>query len=75
MLTTARRARSTSPSSTPTSPNYDTYYELALQLLRPGGLIAIDNVLWGGDVASPQDKSDDTVAIRRLNDKLAKDDG
>ena len=54
--------------------NYDAYYERALKLVRAGGLIAIDNVLWGGDVANPQDKSDDTVAIRRLNDKLAKDD-
>ena len=54
--------------------NYDAYYERALKLVRSGGLIAIDNVLWGGDVANPQDKSDDTVAIRRLNDKLAKDD-
>ena len=54
--------------------NYDAYYERALKLVRAGGLIAIDNVLWGGDVANPQDKSDDTVAIRRLNDKLTKDD-
>ncbi|MGH6939232.1 class I SAM-dependent methyltransferase [Hypericibacter sp.] len=54
--------------------NYDPYYERALKLVRSGGLIAIDNVLWGGDVANPGDKSDDTVAIRRLNDKLAKDD-
>lgn len=54
--------------------NYDAYYERALKLVRAGGLIAIDNVLWGGDVANPADKSEDTVAIRRLNDKLAKDD-
>ncbi len=54
--------------------NYDAYYERALKLVRAGGLIAIDNVLWGGDVVRPEDKSDDTVAIRRLNDKLAKDD-
>jgi caffeoyl-CoA O-methyltransferase len=54
--------------------NYDAYYERALKLIRAGGLIAIDNVLWGGDVANPQDRSEETVAIRRLNDKLAKDD-
>jgi len=54
--------------------SYDAYYERALKLVRAGGLIAIDNVLWGGDVANPEDKSEDTVAIRRLNDKLAKDD-
>jgi len=54
--------------------NYDAYYERALKLVRAGGLIAIDNVLWGGDVANPQDRSEETVAIRRLNDKLAKDD-
>jgi predicted O-methyltransferase YrrM len=54
--------------------SYDAYYERALKLVRTGGLIAIDNVLWGGDVANPEDKSEDTVAIRRLNDKLAKDD-
>jgi predicted O-methyltransferase YrrM len=54
--------------------NYDAYYERALKLVRAGGLIAIDNVLWGGDVANAQEQSDETVAIRRLNDKLAKDD-
>jgi predicted O-methyltransferase YrrM len=54
--------------------SYDAYYERALKLVRAGGLIAIDNVLWGGDVANPEDKSEDTVTIRRLNDKLAKDD-
>jgi caffeoyl-CoA O-methyltransferase len=54
--------------------NYDAYYERALKLARVGGLIAIDNVLWSGDVANPQDRSEETVAIRRLNDKLAKDD-
>lgn len=53
--------------------NYDAYYERALVLLRPGGLVAIDNVLWGGAVADPSNQTDDTVAIRRLNAKL-KDD-
>ncbi|MNS70934.1 putative O-methyltransferase [compost metagenome] len=49
---------------------YDTYYELALQLVRPGGLIAIDNVLWGGSVADPADQDADTRALRALNEKL-----
>ncbi|HKY95303.1 MAG TPA: class I SAM-dependent methyltransferase, partial [Kiloniellales bacterium] len=53
--------------------NYDGYYERALVLLRPGGLIAIDNVLWSGAVADPSDQTEDTAAIRRLNAKL-KDD-
>ena len=53
--------------------NYDTYYELGLQLVRPGGLILIDNVLWGGSVADPTDQDEDTVAIRALNEKLHRD--
>ena len=52
---TAGAAASTSPSSTPTRTNYDAYYERVLKLLRPGGLIAIDNVLWGGSVADAKD--------------------
>lgn len=54
--------------------NYDTYYEQMLTLLRPNGLIAVDNVLWGGSVADPSDTKEDTVAIRELNEKLSKDD-
>jgi caffeoyl-CoA O-methyltransferase len=50
--------------------SYDTYYEYALQLVRRGGLIAIDNVLWNGQVIDPSDKSADTVAIRALNQKV-----
>lgn len=53
---------------------YDAYYEYALKLLRPGGLVAIDNVLWGGRVADPADTTDMTRAIRTLNDKIAEDD-
>ena len=53
--------------------NYDGYYERALVLLRPGGLVAIDNVLWGGAVADPSNRKNSTEAIRRLNRKLAKD--
>lgn len=52
---------------------YDTYYEYALKLLRVGGLIAIDNVLWSGRVADPADTSDDTKALRALNQKIAGD--
>lgn len=53
--------------------NYDSYYEACLTLVRPGGLIAIDNVLWGGAVANPANKSADTEAIRALNAKLKED--
>ncbi|MBW4550377.1 MAG: class I SAM-dependent methyltransferase [Aphanocapsa sp. GSE-SYN-MK-11-07L] len=53
--------------------NYDGYYERALQLVRPGGLIAIDNVLWGGQVADPANQDPDTLAIRALNAKLPRD--
>ena len=52
---------------------YDAYYERCLQLVRRGGLIAIDNTLWGGDVAHPA-RSDDTRALQALNDKLLKDE-
>ena len=50
--------------------SYDGYYELCLQLLRPGGLIAIDNVLWGGSVARPAEGDADTQALQALNAKL-----
>src|SRR3954465_3571246 len=53
--------------------NYDAYYELSLKLLRAGGLIAIDNVLWSGRVADPKNQEHDTVAIRALNAKLHRD--
>jgi caffeoyl-CoA O-methyltransferase len=55
-------------------PNYDTYYEYALKLVRPGGLIAIDNVLWSGQVIDLSDKTPDTVAIRALNEKVHGDE-
>jgi predicted O-methyltransferase YrrM len=54
--------------------NYDAYYERALVLLRAGGLILIDNVLWGGRVADPSVDDADTAAIRRLNEKLHSDE-
>jgi len=50
--------------------NYDTYYEYALKLVRRGGLIAIDNVLWDGKVVDASDKTADTAAIRALNEKV-----
>jgi caffeoyl-CoA O-methyltransferase len=54
--------------------NYDSYYERCLQLLRGGGLVAIDNVLWSGRVARADQGDPDTVALRRLNAKLLKDE-
>ncbi|MBD0336448.1 MAG: class I SAM-dependent methyltransferase [Cyanobacteria bacterium Co-bin13] len=54
--------------------NYGTYYEQALQLVRPGGLIAIDNVLWSGRVADPGTQDNRTNAIRAFNDKLYQDE-
>lgn len=50
--------------------NYDAYYERVLTLLRPGGLVMVDNVLWHGDVADPDNTNDSTKAIRALNRKL-----
>ncbi len=52
---------------------YDAYYELALQLLRPGGVIMLDNCLWDGSVVDASVQDEDTVAIRVLNDKIARD--
>jgi len=54
--------------------NYGNYYDRALQLVRPGGLIAIDNVLWGGDVAKPEENDEDTKAIRALNERVRSDE-
>ena len=52
---------------------YDAYYERCLQLVRQGGVIAIDNVLWSGDVARPATTAD-TAALQALNDKLHRDE-
>ena len=52
---------------------YDGYYERCLALLRPGGVIVIDNALWGGSVVDSADCSDDTRAIRALNEKISRD--
>ena len=54
--------------------NYDHYYELCLQLVRPGGLITVDNVLWGGAVSNDGINDVDTNSIRALNDKLHQDE-
>ena len=54
--------------------NYANYYERCLSLLRPGGLIAVDNVLWSGRVLDPADDSVDTKAIREFNASLKDDD-
>lgn len=53
--------------------NNEGYYSLSLQLVRPGGLIAIDNVLWSGRVADPQVQDNRTNKIRALNQKLHQD--
>jgi predicted O-methyltransferase YrrM len=52
---------------------YDHYYEACLHLVRPGGLILLDNVLWSGKVADPEVQDPDTTAIRQLNAKIAAD--
>lgn len=54
--------------------SYDRYYEQSLVLVRPGGLIAIDNVLWDGEVADPAKSGSALDAIRALNAKLAVDE-
>ena len=54
--------------------NYGSYYESCLELLRPGGLILIDNVLWNGRPSRPGEMDEDTVAIRELNAFLHRDE-
>jgi caffeoyl-CoA O-methyltransferase len=54
--------------------SYPRYYRRLLELVRPGGLILWDNVLWGGDVIRPEVVDDDTRAIRSLNDQLVADE-
>jgi len=53
--------------------NYPAYYEQCIRLVRKGGLIAIDNVLWGGSVIDSERNDDDTKAIRKLNEFIAND--
>lgn len=54
--------------------NYLAYYERCLELLRSGGLLAIDNVLWGGSVVDPEDSRSSTRAIRSINDVVSRDE-
>jgi predicted O-methyltransferase YrrM len=54
--------------------NYLEYYERVVRLLRPGGLVTIDNTLWNGAVADPADRQPDTVALRAFNERLHRDD-
>ena len=54
--------------------NYDAYYERCLRLLRVGGVIGIDNVLWGGRVVARRANDEDTQAIRAVNEKVAADE-
>ncbi|PSQ88295.1 MAG: methyltransferase [Bacteroidetes bacterium QS_4_64_154] len=53
---------------------YDTYYEQSLKLLRPGGVIALDNMFRGGRVTDPEVEEESVRAIQRLNDKLRDDE-
>ena len=53
--------------------NYETYYELSLKLLKQNGLILIDNMLWGGDVAQKTITDKSTESIRKLNSKIMND--
>jgi len=52
---------------------YPVYWEEIVRRLRPGGLIAVDNVLWEGDVVRPEEQDDDVVAIRRFNELVLAD--
>jgi predicted O-methyltransferase YrrM len=54
--------------------SYDAYYERALTLVRPGGLILLDNMFWNGAVADPSDHDRQTVGLRALNAKLHRDE-
>ena len=54
--------------------NYDAYYEHGLELVRDGGVILVDNVLWSGSVIDRAKQDDDTAAIRALNNKLKHDE-
>lgn len=53
--------------------NYERYYEQSLELLRKGGLLAVDNTLWSGKVADPENTEPGTCAIRRFNEKIKND--
>lgn len=53
---------------------YAAYIQYGFEMLRPGGLLMLDNVLWGGSVIDPSTDDEDTVAIRRVNEAMAADD-
>jgi predicted O-methyltransferase YrrM len=53
---------------------YVQYYERAYDLVRQGGLVVVDNVLWAGRVADPSHTDDETAGIRRLNERIREDD-
>jgi predicted O-methyltransferase YrrM len=55
-------------------PNYINYYERCLELVRRGGLIAVDNVLWSGDVANERTRDELALALRKFNDHVHKDE-
>jgi predicted O-methyltransferase YrrM len=55
-------------------PNYDAYYEGCLRVVRPGGLVLLDNVLWHGEVADPTVASDNARILHALNVKIAADE-
>ena len=52
---------------------YLAYYERLMKLLRPGGLIVVDNTLWSGEVANPENREAETEALREFNDALHRD--
>ena len=54
--------------------SYLEYYELCLKLVRPGGVMVFDNVLWSGRVADPSDRSSSTLGLRALNERLKNDE-
>lgn len=54
--------------------NYDGYYERVLELVRPGGLIGVDNTIWYGRVADPNENDADTTALKALNQKIHDDE-
>ena len=55
-------------------PSYASYYDEIIPRLRSGGLLMVDNVLWGGSVVDPQATDENTTAIRAFNDKVAADE-
>lgn len=54
--------------------SYPAYYEKSLQLVRPGGIVIVDNVLWGGSVINAANQSRDARAVRQLNEQIMHDD-